>query len=63
MTPDWSHIVDKLIITLVSGLGTWLLSTVLRLRRDMDAAFSKIRTLEKELGYDDVGTNAAEQRD
>lgn len=70
MTPDWSAISDKLIVMIIGGLGTWVLKSIQELRadaalrkQDMDAAFRKIRTLEKELEYDDAGTDATEQRD
>lgn len=53
MTIDWADVAVKLLVGFVMGgggvalsAGTWLVTTVLRLRRDMDAAFMKIRNLE-----------------
>ncbi len=63
MSLDWNNIGDKLMVMLLGGLGTWLLTTVRDLRKDMDAAFHKIRSLERELAYDDAGTNAVVKRD
>lgn len=70
MTPNWAAITEKLIVMLVGGLGTWVLKSIHDLRadavsrkKDLDAAFHKIRHLEKELGYDDAGTNADRQRE
>lgn len=53
MTVDWVDIAVKLIVGAVMAIGgvvlsagTWLVTTVLRHQRDLDAAFIKIRNLE-----------------
>ena len=58
MNLDLTNIAEKLIIMLLGGLGTWVLTSVRELRSDVDAAFRKIRNLEKELFDDDAGTDA-----
>ena len=47
---DWNDILTDSIKLLIVSMGTWLMTTVLRLRKDMDAAFTKIRGLEAKGG-------------
>ena len=43
MDLDVVGILEKILVVLVSGAIGWLFKTVLRLRRDMNCAFHKIR--------------------
>lgn len=43
---DWTEILTNSIVALVGSAGTWLFTNVLRLRKDVDAAFRKIRELQ-----------------
>lgn len=45
-TVDWSSILEKLVIMLVSGVAGHFYTSVRKLRKDMDAAFIKLRILE-----------------
>lgn len=56
MAVDWDAILTKSILTLVPAAATWLFSNLIRLKGDMNAAFRKIRVLERKLGLDDEST-------
>ncbi len=49
MDLDWQIITSNLIVVLTGSSATWIVTTVFKLRRDMDAAFRKIRCLEERL--------------
>ena len=57
---DLTELAAGLVVSLLGGAASWFCGTVLRLRRDVDAAFSKIRALEKELGDDLEADSAAD---
>lgn len=46
---DWQAIGTHAIEMLVGGVGTWLFTNVIRCRRDIDAAFKKMRDLQAEI--------------
>lgn len=47
MELNWTEITTNIIVMLAGSGATWLFSNVVKLRRDLDAAFRKIRTLEE----------------
>jgi len=49
---DLSEIVTQLAIALVTFIGSWVLARIRKAKRDVNAAFRKLRMIEKHLGLD-----------
>lgn len=47
--PDWSAISTHLLELAIGAAGSWVIARVRKARRDMNAAFRKIREIEKKL--------------
>ena len=45
---NWEGILTNVTIGIVSGAAGWVIQHITKLRRDVDSAFKKIRTLEEE---------------
>lgn len=51
---DWKAIGTESVVLFVGAASSWIFSNIVKLRRDMDAAFKKLRYLE-EGDRDDAG--------
>lgn len=45
---DWNEILSQSLVAFFCSAGTWLATNIIKLRKDMDAAFCKIRQLQGE---------------
>lgn len=51
---NWSEVENQLVVAGISGAVGWAFAYVLELRKDMNAAFKKIRDLETKIGVKDA---------
>lgn len=49
---DWQDIGSQVVVMVVGAVGSWAVGRLRKARRDMNAAFRKIREIEKKLGLD-----------
>lgn len=49
---NWARIAEALIIASALGGVGWLVDTLRKARKDLDAAFYKIRALQKEIDHE-----------
>ena len=49
---DINSMIEKLLILAIGGVFTWTISSIIKLKVDLNNAFFKIRSLEKENAKD-----------